>query len=169
MTTGGHVVGTNGALAPCDRINKPGGQHHDSAACTTSARGSASCQRHGKNTPQPQPLLQACTLCVVHRCSRSELSSINFHSSCAGYFCYRSMGLYRTTVTYLDSNLWVRPSATSGWAPQPFSMKRWLRTMCCGRAQLSSEFRELRTPRWSWDGRAGGSLAKSLSSGAWKL
>lgn len=122
---------------------------------------------NGKNTPEPQQLLQARTTSALFIAALAvSCQSINLHSSCAGY---RSMGLYRTTVTYLDSNLWVRPSATSGWAPQPFSMKRWLRTMCCGRAQLSSEFCELRTPRWSWDGRAGGSFVKSLSSGAWKL
>jgi hypothetical protein len=122
-TTSGHVKIVR---TPCLSVNKPEGQHHDSAACTANnqtTRGSASRARK-KNTPEPQPLSQACTTSALFIAAPAvSCQALNFRSSCAGY-CYRSMGLYRTRVTYLDSNLWVRPRATRGWAPQPFSMKR---------------------------------------------
>lgn len=85
---------------------------------------------------------RCCCSLLVPQC---ELSSISIDFM--WWLHYLSMGLYRTTVTYFDSNLWVTPRATSGWAPQPFSMNRWFRTMCWGRAHTSSECCELRTPR----------------------
>jgi len=100
-----------------------------------------------ENIPVPEVLLQEERPRVAVRCwFRGELSSISIDFFMWRLF-YRSMGLYKTTVTYLDSNLWVTPRATSGWPPQPFSMKRWLRTMCWGRAHTSSECCELSTPR----------------------
>lgn len=114
-------------------------------------------------------------------CSRRHLSSENiygtnwypakFHASFTSLWeqqemqCHLLVGLYRTTVTYLDWNLCVRPRATIEWEGDPFSIKRWLRVTCWGLSEDSSVSCIPSTVRCNCDGTTGGSLAKSSCLG----